>query len=83
MNARKIFESLGYKKARDENNIYYTKHIYEDVIKTIRFDFEKRKAFVRFSHNQSFGIRPELSYAIYMQSKELGWLNKGDESYEE
>lgn len=78
--SEKLFYFLGYKCSWNSKDIYYTKYIVDGVTKTVRFNFEKKKVFVRFTHNESFGLSPELVKAINLQLQELEWL--GDDNNE-
>jgi hypothetical protein len=80
MTAKEMFEELNYKQSIREQNIYYHRLIRSSYLlsepnaeKSIRFDFEKKKCFVNYSHNHTFGINAKLSKAIQKQIEELGW----------
>lgn len=79
MEASTIFNYLGYDRSISPTDIWYIKYIYEDVHKTVRFNLEERKVYIKFSHNKSFGLSPGLINAINTQMKELGWLEGGYE----
>jgi hypothetical protein len=80
MTAKEMFEELGYEQNKNERGLYYYRLIHNNYLlsepnaeKSIRFDFEKKKCFVNYSHNHTFGINARLSKAIQKQIEELGW----------
>ena len=73
MNAREMFEQLGYKKLNTTTwNITYAKM--SDAV--IRFYVDNGSYYKRDMFNSSLGISVKEHKAIHQQLKELGWLDE-------
>ena len=81
MNAREMFEELGFKKEMVNNSTFYIAGEGEYIKRTIMF-FDTTYHTVleyfikegKYNREGSVGIFKELHQAITQQMKELGWI---------
>ena len=78
MNAKEMFEALGYKEKPKNGNWLRFKEERQFRTNTISFDLQGKSysthATDEFGDTVYFGVTNELHLAITQQMKELGWL---------
>lgn len=75
MNAREMFETLGYRRSTDIDMIKYSKKL-DDTFYWIKvmFDLSEKEIVLDNNGYEAYIITCDLLKAINQQCKELGWI---------
>ena len=87
MNAKEMFEELGFEQTRnDDNYIEYVRNGlggYISILFSLRWKSIKSTYGYQARGTNYHEISPDELKAIIQQAKELGWLEEKDENFEE